>query len=278
MLKASGNRQCAQITARHVRSTECNYKSPQTSFSRGYPQRWPRLVLCVSSVGTPLQPRAVPMAARRGASVIRNIVPEPQKKAVPEDVIAYAKSLPGVTAPFPNVFDPVNLLGNAAGTRDGINEVKRWRESEVTHGRVAMLAALGFITQEQILGAKAPRPFPHVQGPAINHFQQVEAQGGIFWIPLLAIIALAESYRVSVGWKNPKGGSGFQQLEDDYEPGELGFDPLGLLPSDPQEKKDMQSRELNNGRLAMIAIAAFVAQELRVEKPIFANLNLAGTG
>ena len=40
--------------------------------------------------GTPLQPRTMPMAARRGASVIRNIVPEPQKKAVPEDVIACA--------------------------------------------------------------------------------------------------------------------------------------------------------------------------------------------
>ena len=29
---------------------------------------------------------------------------------------------------------------------------------------------------------------------------------------------------------------------------------------------------LNNGRLAMIAIAAFVAQELRVQQPIFENL------
>lgn len=45
---------------------------------------------------------------------------------------------------------------------------------------------------------------------------------------------------MSVGWKNPKGGSGFQQLNDDYEPGDLGFDPLGLLPQDPAEKKAMQ--------------------------------------
>jgi len=194
---------------------------------------------------------------------------------VPDDVLSYAKSLPGISAPFPQTFDPLNLLSNAAGTANGINEVRRWREAEITHGRVAMLASLGFIAQEQILGAKAPRPFPHVQGAAINHFQQVEQQGAVFWLPLLLIIALSESYRVSIGWANPKSGN-LQKLEDDYEPGNLGFDPLGLLPEDPEERYAMQTKELNNGRLAMIAIAAFVAQELRVEKPIFENLNLTG--
>jgi hypothetical protein len=51
----------------------------------------------------------------------------------------------------------------------------------------------------------------------------------------------------------------FNTLRDDYKPGNLGFDPLGLLPTDPQERKDMQTKELNNGWLVMIAIAAFVA-------------------
>ena len=43
-------------------------------------------------------------------------------------------------------------------------------------------------------------------------------------------------------------------------PGEIGFDPLGLTPTDPKEKYDLQTKELNNGRLAMIGIAGFVAQ------------------
>ena len=38
------------------------------------------------------------------------------------------------------------------------------------------------------------------------------------------------------------------------------FDPLGLKPTNPQELKTLETKELNNGRLAMIAIAGFVVQ------------------
>jgi len=110
-----------------------------------------------------------------------------------------------------------------------------------------------------------------IVGPAINHFQQVESQGAIFWVPLLLAIGISESYRVAVGWNDPTS-SQFYSLRDDYEPGNLGFDPLGLLPEDPQEKYDMQTKEINNGRLAMIAVAGFVAQELRDGQPIFNSL------
>ena len=37
-------------------------------------------------------------------------------------------------------------------------------------------------------------------------------------------------------------------LQNDYNMGEIGFDPLGLCPTDPKEKYDMQTKELNNGR------------------------------
>ena len=52
-------------------------------------------------------------------------------------------------------------------------------------------------------------------------------------------------------------------LQDDYEPGNLGFDPLGLKPTNPAALKDLQTRELNNGRLAMLSIIAFWLQEIR---------------
>ena len=51
-------------------------------------------------------------------------------------------------------------------------------------------------------------------------------------------------------------------MKTDRQPGDLGFDPLGLKPQDAKELKEMQTKELNNGRLAMIAIAGMVGQEL----------------
>jgi light-harvesting complex I chlorophyll a/b binding protein 1 len=49
----------------------------------------------------------------------------------------------------------------------------------------------------------------------------------------------------------------------------LGFDPLGLKPTDPAELKEMQTKELNNGRLAMIAAAGMIVQELATGEKLF---------
>ena len=43
--------------------------------------------------------------------------------------------------------------------------------------------------------------------------------------------------------------------------GDIGFDPLGLKPEDPEELNLMITKELQNGRLAMLAAAGFLAQE-----------------
>lgn len=62
--------------------------------------------------------------------------------------------------------------------------------------------------------------------------------------------------------------------QTDYTPGDLGFDPLGLKPSDPEELLVLQTKELQNGRLAMIGAAGFLAQELVDGKGILEHLAL----
>ena len=76
-----------------------------------------------------------------------------------------------------------------------------------------------------------------------------------------------------------RGGSRFVSpqagvLNEDYYPGDVGFDPLGLKPTDPAEFAEMQTKELQNGRLAMLAAAGFLAQELVNHKPILETLKL----
>lgn len=47
----------------------------------------------------------------------------------------FAYGLPGKVAPFSEGFDPFNIA-----SRSSLDDMKSFRESEVTHGRVAMLA------------------------------------------------------------------------------------------------------------------------------------------
>ena len=82
------------------------------------------------------------------------------------------------------------------------------------------------------------------------------------WFAMTLGIGVCEAYRVSVGWSSPgEPEHVFQKLKASYVPGDIGFDPLGLKPEDPAEFREMQTKELQNGRLAMLAAAGFMAQE-----------------
>ena len=142
-----------------------------------------------------------------------------------------------------------------------VSEAKRYREAELTHGRVAMLGALGWLVAEEYHPL-----FGGVGGASsFARFQAVEGVFPQFWEIVLLIIGIAEAYRISCGYNDPRG---IDQIKDDYVPGDLGFDPLGLAPTDDEDALyELKTKELNNGRLAMISIAAFAAQE-DVEKQV----------
>ena len=112
-----------------------------------------------------------------------------------------------------------------------------------------------------------------IEGPAITHLEQVPSP---FWILLTIGIGASESERLNSGWVDPKDVKYSQPglLRADYTPGDIGFDPLGLKPSDPAELKTMQTKELQNGRLAMLAAAGCLAQELVNGKGILETLGV----
>merc|ERR1712238_87146 len=69
-----------------------------------------------------------------------------------------------------------------------------------------------------------------------------------------------------IGWVVFAGAAdlyGMSQLskKEGYVAGDFSFDPFGLMPKDEEGRKRMQTAEIKNGRLAMIAITAFAAQE-----------------
>merc|ERR1719460_1430044 len=77
---------------------------------------------------------------------------------------------------------------------------------------------------------------------------------------LLFGVMLTEISRARIGWKDPD--EAMQELRPDYTPGDLGFDPLGMGPKTDAEMLSMKNKELNNARLAMIAVAGIVFQEV----------------
>jgi len=80
---------------------------------------------------------------------------------------------------------------------------------------------------------------------------------------MVIAIGAAEAQRAQIGWVDPKDVAYDQPglLRENYYPGDIGFDPLGLRPEDPDEFNIMQTKELQHGRLAMLAAAGFLAQE-----------------
>eukprot|EP00538_Stauroneis_constricta_P002743 CAMPEP_0119548858 /NCGR_PEP_ID=MMETSP1352-20130426/2694_1 /TAXON_ID=265584 /ORGANISM="Stauroneis constricta, Strain CCMP1120" /LENGTH=261 /DNA_ID=CAMNT_0007594253 /DNA_START=106 /DNA_END=891 /DNA_ORIENTATION=+ len=147
-------------------------------------------------------------------------------------------------------FDPLGFAKSQA-------DLMKFREAEVKHARLAMLAAAGWPISElfdkniaNTLGLQpvvdASDRAPSVLNGGLGKISPV------YWIACLAFAAGVEVY----GLKRAS------NTYPDYTPGDLGFDPLGVFPKTEEGKKWFELAEIKNGRLAMIAITAFAFQEL----------------
>merc|ERR1712224_141503 len=166
------------------------------------------------------------------------------------------KDMPaGISGPF-GLFDPAGFSDNSP------QRLKYFREAELKHGRVAMLAAFGFPIAEHF----HPLFGGNIDVPSYIAFQQTPLQ--TFWPVVLLYVGIVEIFSVFT-FENPFGKGGFWTLKDDRVPGGFGWDPMDMYPTDPAGRVEMQTKELNNGRVAMIAVAGMVAQELATGAKLF---------
>lgn len=164
----------------------------------------------------------------------------------------------GVSGPF-GFFDPLGL-----SPPDRV-EFMRFRESELKHGRVAMLAFLGIVIGESGFTFFGDS----ISGPAIYQYQQAESLFNAWSFNVVGLTAAVEGYNIVNGWQSSDESEGLAGLKANYVSGDLKFDPLGLKPKDAKSYKEISTKELNNGRLAMLAVAGIVAQELVTNQAIF---------
>merc|ERR1719433_2587329 len=153
----------------------------------------------------------------------------------------------GVQPPF-GFWDPLGM------SSDGdLESFKRRRATELKHGRVSMLACLGYITPEYF-------KFPGYCSPSSNLTFQDVPNGlaalskvpGAGWLQMIAFVGAMEK--------------GFLKQDDTRAPGDfanagaLGV-PNGKIISKGEDRTRKLNAELANGRLAMMAIIGMFYQD-----------------
>jgi len=171
-------------------------------------------------------------------------------------IAAYTKPTPGVNSPL-GFFDPLKFSSKVSEGR-----FKFYQEAEIKHGRVAMLASIGFPVAEQY----HPLWGGNNDAPSYISFQASPLQ--TFWLDVLLLIAIFEVFSIFT-FNSPFEGYEPWTIKDVHEPGNFNFDPLNLKPAGDDNYVNMKSKEINNGRLAMGAIVVMVLQELITGNKLF---------
>jgi hypothetical protein len=163
-------------------------------------------------------------------------------------------------------FDPLELATRASPWGEGESAYYNYREAEVKHGRLAMLSAVGWLTSEELQGAIAQRlglPDDLANGELAPSL----LNGGLGNLPawfLPSVFLLSAWIELVPRQQGNRADLLKYKPQSGRVPGDLGFDPLalqGTLNGMGYSISNLHNAEVKHGRAAMIAIAAFVAQE-----------------
>lgn len=175
----------------------------------------------------------------------------------------------GQGAPF-GFWDPWGL-----STDIPYGKMVFYRDAELKHGRVAMLATLGIFSSEKAGGSwfggsagSAIDLLPAASYPVAELSDLQETSLQAFYGACIILLGLPELTSLLAPFPL---GVGSYPDSDARLPGEYnGFDPLYIRPPlGSDELLEIQNKELNNGRLAMIAAAGIIAQEMVTGKGVF---------
>lgn len=139
----------------------------------------------------------------------------------------------GVSAPL-GFFDPLGF------SKSSEKDFMKYRESELKHGRVAMLAVFGWLTQERFHplydGKLSGNPLKAAfEVPPFAYLQIILFAGFLEWV------------------------FNYSAKKEGYAPGDYYGITARISEKDSEAWVGFQTRELNNGRLAMIAIIGEIA-------------------
>merc|ERR1712187_1005247 len=157
------------------------------------------------------------------------------------------EDLAGITEPL-GFWDPAGFSENG--------NVAAYRRAEIKHVRVCMQASLGIIV------ADLYHPFfdawgdgPYVSAVASHLTATAMAN---FW-PAFWLMTASHELATTL--------ADYDGKDELFGVGPF-WDPLGLKPEDPEALREMENKELNNGRLAMFAAAGAITQELLTGKGV----------
>lgn len=146
------------------------------------------------------------------------------------------------------LWDPLNLLeGKDAETIDW------YRAAELKHGRVCMLASVGLLLPNSGFPGTRLQDITLYPNPTFEETNPFKAVQRVYYenpaalAQILLAISAIEVFTASISKFSSR-------------PGDFNWDPLGIRPTDEAKLNKMQTKELKNGRLAMLATAGMAYQ------------------